>query len=273
MHVLLLPCRHPLHKDTQKYCFREEDKCKVYGWFALISFGSCQEGAAVHQLILKLPRNHTNVTNSLIGCVFKSTSVVVVVLTDRSLWSTGVGEVFGAGRSQCRESSRFHTCEAPDGAFVVRNYAVYFRVWTTNQKRCVTSSRTSSMLIWWKVSFTCWNAGWLILSNYKLSHPDCPGIRISVGKLDRLVTCAVPIFPPLRAGSTFSKAKPESPWTALARKGLVRVLLFPFFFQWWIQVTSRSIFFGILILYFMQSKLAFVTFSSGHCFSWKYLLK
>ncbi|XP_056887500.1 putative homeodomain transcription factor 1 isoform X2 [Takifugu flavidus] len=53
-------------------------------------------------------------------------------------------------------------------------------------------------------------------------------------------------------GSTFSKAKPESPWTALARKGLVRVLLFPFFFQWWIQVTSRSIFFGILILYFMQ---------------------
>lgn len=53
-------------------------------------------------------------------------------------------------------------------------------------------------------------------------------------------------------GSTFSKAKPESPWTALARKGLVRVLLFPFFFQWWIQVTSRSIFCGILILYFMQ---------------------
>ncbi|CAJ1050174.1 putative homeodomain transcription factor 1 isoform X2 [Xyrichtys novacula] len=53
-------------------------------------------------------------------------------------------------------------------------------------------------------------------------------------------------------GSTFSKAKPESPWTALTRKGLVRVLLFPFFFQWWIQVTSTSVSSCILLLYFMQ---------------------
>uniref|UniRef100_A0A674AXL0 Putative homeodomain transcription factor 1 n=1 Tax=Salmo trutta TaxID=8032 RepID=A0A674AXL0_SALTR len=49
-----------------------------------------------------------------------------------------------------------------------------------------------------------------------------------------------------------SKAKPDSPWTALTRKGLVRVLLFPFFFQWWIQVTSRSISTCILVLYLMQ---------------------
>ncbi|XP_072308304.1 putative homeodomain transcription factor 1 isoform X3 [Eucyclogobius newberryi] len=53
-------------------------------------------------------------------------------------------------------------------------------------------------------------------------------------------------------GSTFSKAKPEFPWTALARKGLVRVLLFPFFFQWWIQVTSKSVSICILALYLMQ---------------------
>lgn len=53
-------------------------------------------------------------------------------------------------------------------------------------------------------------------------------------------------------GSTFSKAKPESPWTALTRKGLVRVLLFPFFFHWWIQVTSKSVSTCILALYFMQ---------------------
>ncbi|XP_026163608.1 putative homeodomain transcription factor 1 [Mastacembelus armatus] len=53
-------------------------------------------------------------------------------------------------------------------------------------------------------------------------------------------------------GSTFSKAKPESPWTALTRKGLVRVLLFPFFFHWWTQVTSKSISSCILVLYFMQ---------------------
>uniref|UniRef100_A0A8C1QKL8 Putative homeodomain transcription factor 1 n=2 Tax=Cyprinus carpio TaxID=7962 RepID=A0A8C1QKL8_CYPCA len=53
-------------------------------------------------------------------------------------------------------------------------------------------------------------------------------------------------------GSTFSKTKPESPWTALTRKGLVRVLFFPFFFQWWIQVTSKSISALILVLYFLQ---------------------
>ncbi|XP_068451982.1 putative homeodomain transcription factor 1 isoform X2 [Clinocottus analis] len=53
-------------------------------------------------------------------------------------------------------------------------------------------------------------------------------------------------------GSTFSKAKPDRPWTALTRKGLVRVLLFPFFFKWWIQVTSRSISSWILVLYFLQ---------------------
>ncbi|KAG1949370.1 putative homeodomain transcription factor 1 isoform X2 [Pimephales promelas] len=53
-------------------------------------------------------------------------------------------------------------------------------------------------------------------------------------------------------GSTFSKAKPESPWTALTRKGLVRVLFFPFFFQWWIQVTSKCISTLILVLYFLQ---------------------
>lgn len=53
-------------------------------------------------------------------------------------------------------------------------------------------------------------------------------------------------------GSTFSKAKPDSPWTALTRKGLVRVLLFPFFFLWWIQVTSKSVSICILALYFMQ---------------------
>ncbi|XP_060897114.1 putative homeodomain transcription factor 1 [Labrus mixtus] len=53
-------------------------------------------------------------------------------------------------------------------------------------------------------------------------------------------------------GSTFSKAKPESPWTSLTRKGLVRVLLYPFFFQWWIQVTSKYISSCILLLYFMQ---------------------
>ncbi|KAJ6657940.1 hypothetical protein lerEdw1_001730 [Lerista edwardsae] len=53
-------------------------------------------------------------------------------------------------------------------------------------------------------------------------------------------------------GSTFAKAKPEIPWTSLTRKGLVRVLFFPFFSQWWIQVTSRTIFMWLLALYLLQ---------------------
>lgn len=53
-------------------------------------------------------------------------------------------------------------------------------------------------------------------------------------------------------GSAFAKAKPESPWTSLTRKGLVRVVLFPFFYQWWIQVTSRAIFLLLLTLYLLQ---------------------
>ncbi|XP_072824099.1 protein PHTF1 isoform X3 [Vicugna pacos] len=53
-------------------------------------------------------------------------------------------------------------------------------------------------------------------------------------------------------GSTFAKAKPEIPWTSLTRKGLVRVVFFPFFSNWWIQVTSLRIFVWLLLLYLMQ---------------------
>ncbi|XP_023612820.1 putative homeodomain transcription factor 1 isoform X2 [Myotis lucifugus] len=53
-------------------------------------------------------------------------------------------------------------------------------------------------------------------------------------------------------GSTFAKAKPEIPWTSLTRKGLVRVVFFPLFSSWWIQVTSLKIFVWLLLLYLMQ---------------------
>ncbi|KAG8450869.1 hypothetical protein GDO86_003220, partial [Hymenochirus boettgeri] len=52
--------------------------------------------------------------------------------------------------------------------------------------------------------------------------------------------------------STFAKAKPESPWTSLTRKGLVRVVLFPLFCKWWVQVTSPGVFMWLLILYVLQ---------------------
>ncbi|XP_075191712.1 protein PHTF1 isoform X2 [Anomaloglossus baeobatrachus] len=53
-------------------------------------------------------------------------------------------------------------------------------------------------------------------------------------------------------GSTFAKAKPESPWTSLTRKGLVRVVLFPLFSKWWMCVTSTGVFTWLLVLYIMQ---------------------
>lgn len=67
-------------------------------------------------------------------------------------------------------------------------------------------------------------------------------------------------------GSAFAKAKPESPWTSLTRKGLVRVVLFPFFYRWWIQVTSRAIFLLLLTLYLLQvaAALLYVSISRPH---------
>ncbi|XP_051824555.1 protein PHTF1-like [Antechinus flavipes] len=53
-------------------------------------------------------------------------------------------------------------------------------------------------------------------------------------------------------GSTFAKDKPEIPWTSLTREGIIRVICFPFFSEWWIQVTSFRIFFWLLLLYLMQ---------------------
>ncbi|KAM9320255.1 protein PHTF1 [Gastrophryne carolinensis] len=53
-------------------------------------------------------------------------------------------------------------------------------------------------------------------------------------------------------GSTFAKAKPESPWTSVTRKGLVRVVLFPLFSRWWMRVTSPAVFTWLLALYIMQ---------------------
>lgn len=67
-------------------------------------------------------------------------------------------------------------------------------------------------------------------------------------------------------GSAFAKAKPESPWTSLTRKGIVRVVFFPFFYKWWIQVTSRAIFFLLLALYLLQvaAAILYVSITQPH---------
>ncbi|KAM4615029.1 protein PHTF2 isoform 2-T4 [Polymixia lowei] len=67
-------------------------------------------------------------------------------------------------------------------------------------------------------------------------------------------------------GSAFAKAKPESPWTSLTRKGIVRVVFYPFFYRWWIQVTSRAIFLLLLALYLLQvaAALLYVSIPQPH---------
>ncbi|XP_063304236.1 protein PHTF2 isoform X4 [Pelobates fuscus] len=68
-------------------------------------------------------------------------------------------------------------------------------------------------------------------------------------------------------GSAFAKAKPESPWTSLTRKGIVRVVFFPFFFRWWLQVTSKVIFFWLFLLYLLQvaAIVLFFIATGPHC--------
>ncbi|XP_058229701.1 putative homeodomain transcription factor 1 isoform X2 [Hemibagrus wyckioides] len=83
-----------------------------------------------------------------------------------------------------------------------------------------------------------------------LEQAELKGIRNKPKKTGHIKPDLIDVD--LVRGSTFSKAKPESPWTALTRKGMVRVLFYPFFFKWWIQVTSKFIATSILVLYFLQ---------------------
>uniref|UniRef100_A0AAQ5ZI74 PHTF1/2 N-terminal domain-containing protein n=1 Tax=Amphiprion ocellaris TaxID=80972 RepID=A0AAQ5ZI74_AMPOC len=95
-----------------------------------------------------------------------------------------------------------------------------------------------------------WECAWLSIGAYDQQVWEKSLEKADLNKTGHIKPDLIDVD--LVRGSTFSKAKPESPWTALTRKGLVRVLLFPFFFQWWIQVTSKSISSCILMLYFMQ---------------------
>ncbi|XP_070534199.1 protein PHTF2-like isoform X1 [Ptychodera flava] len=56
----------------------------------------------------------------------------------------------------------------------------------------------------------------------------------------------------LVSGSTFSKAKPQYPWPALTRRGLIRVVFFPFFYRWWYHQLTSSLFVLLLFLYIVQ---------------------
>lgn len=53
-------------------------------------------------------------------------------------------------------------------------------------------------------------------------------------------------------GSTFTKAKPQVPWTRITQRAVLRVVFFPFYYRWWIQQTSASFWLAMLVLYTSQ---------------------
>nr|XP_014347724.1 PREDICTED: putative homeodomain transcription factor 1 isoform X1 [Latimeria chalumnae]XP_014347727.1 PREDICTED: putative homeodomain transcription factor 1 isoform X1 [Latimeria chalumnae]XP_014347729.1 PREDICTED: putative homeodomain transcription factor 1 isoform X1 [Latimeria chalumnae]XP_014347732.1 PREDICTED: putative homeodomain transcription factor 1 isoform X1 [Latimeria chalumnae]XP_014347736.1 PREDICTED: putative homeodomain transcription factor 1 isoform X1 [Latimeria chalumnae] len=91
-----------------------------------------------------------------------------------------------------------------------------------------------------------------------IEQTEIKGIRNKPKKLGRIKSDLIDVD--LVRGSTFGKAKPESPWTSLTTKGIVRVVFFPFFSQWWIKVTSRGIFVLLFLLYVMQVVAVVISF-------------
>ncbi|XP_057282877.1 protein PHTF1 isoform X3 [Pezoporus wallicus] len=83
-----------------------------------------------------------------------------------------------------------------------------------------------------------------------IEHTEMKGLKSKPKKKGHIQPDLIDVD--LIRGSTFAKAKPEIPWTSLTRKGIVRVVFFPLFSQWWIQVTSQRIFMWLLVLYVMQ---------------------
>ncbi|KAH3711411.1 hypothetical protein DPMN_071080 [Dreissena polymorpha] len=53
-------------------------------------------------------------------------------------------------------------------------------------------------------------------------------------------------------GSTFSKAKPQVPWTYITLKTFSRVIFFPLHYRWWVQQTSWLFMSSLMVLYSMQ---------------------
>lgn len=69
-------------------------------------------------------------------------------------------------------------------------------------------------------------------------------------------------------GSTFPKTKPVHTWFAVTQKGVVRVILFPFFRSWWTQQLSSKLWLLFLLLYLCEI-LVLVIYLSEWEFHWK----
>ncbi|XP_052763140.1 protein PHTF2-like isoform X2 [Mya arenaria] len=68
-------------------------------------------------------------------------------------------------------------------------------------------------------------------------------------------------------GSTFTKAKPQVPWTYITIKTFSRVVLFPFHYKWWIQQTSLLFTCFLMVLYTLQMFTIVVFFNNEQSLS------
>ncbi|XP_067913614.1 putative homeodomain transcription factor 1 isoform X2 [Heterodontus francisci] len=109
------------------------------------------------------------------------------------------------------------------------------------------ASKTTDTITWYQRKIGAYDQQ---IWEKSIEQTEIKGLRSKPKKTGRIKSDLIDVD--LVRGSTFVKAKPESPWTSLTRKGIVRVLFFPFFYQWWIQVTSLGIFTWLLLLYFFE---------------------
>ncbi|XP_067863826.1 protein PHTF1-like isoform X2 [Heptranchias perlo] len=109
------------------------------------------------------------------------------------------------------------------------------------------ASKTTDAITWYQKKIGAYDQQ---IWEKSIEQTEIKGLRSKPKKTGRIKSDLIDVD--LVRGSTFVKAKPESPWTSLARKGIVRVLFFPFFCQWWIQVTSLGTFTWLLLLYLLE---------------------
>ncbi|XP_043572281.1 putative homeodomain transcription factor 1 isoform X2 [Chiloscyllium plagiosum] len=109
------------------------------------------------------------------------------------------------------------------------------------------ASKTTDTITWYQRKIGAYDQQ---IWERSIEQTEIKGLRSRPKKTGRIKVDLIDVD--LVRGSTFVKAKPESPWTSLTRKGIVRVLFFPFFYRWWIQVTSLGTFTWLLALYLLE---------------------
>ncbi|XP_014662893.1 PREDICTED: putative homeodomain transcription factor 2 [Priapulus caudatus] len=76
------------------------------------------------------------------------------------------------------------------------------------------------------------------------------GLRYITKKSGRIKTELIDVD--LVRGSSFPKTKPKHGWPVIAKRGLLRVLLLPIFYKWWIDETSAMVLLLLLGIYSLQ---------------------